>query len=208
MLNCKVSSAVASLCLASSLLIGLYSPQQIRLIPSAAADTVAPDTKLSPPQLNSSGASAPDPQVQLNALFQIVANLVKKYYPKANITISDSSMHFDKKCRLEDGYYSGRMVLAPQTGGVLCDIILKPGEYNGEDKNRLPSITQDGFHANLTMAPYSKLLNKHLLTHLSYPPDTELEFKQHFQKLIDSFGAQELADKGVAAKNPAPGAKD
>jgi len=170
---------------------------------SGSAVTGAPAKSETPA---ATGAVAPqaDPQAQLNDIFKSIATLVKKFYSKANVTISNSTMHFDEKCKNETDFYSDRMVLAPASGGILCDITLKSGEYKGEDKNRLPSEVADGFHTNLTMAPYSKQQNKYLLTRLSFPPDIDVGFKKRFKTLVGSFnGGEQLAAKAGPTKSEA-----
>ena len=141
--------------------------------------------------------SEKSPNYTLESIFQRVKELVEKYYPKASITIDSDKMHFEKKC--QDKYdFLGDLVHEPQSGGILCDITLKSGEYTGKDKDRLPSEVNDGFHTNWTIAPYSKLQNAHLLARLSFPPDVNTGFKEKFESLINLFNKQELANEATA----------
>ena len=82
-------------------------------------------------------------------MFNSLLKLFKKFYPAAKVTSASAKMHIEEKCKSEQSFYSDRTVLAPQSGGILCDITLKPGEYRGEDKDRLPSEVQDGYHTNM-----------------------------------------------------------
>ena len=50
------------------------------------------------------------------------------------------------------------------------------------------------------MAPYSKVQNKHLLVHLSFPSDIDVGFKERFKTLVNDFNAQELVAEAAAAK--------
>jgi hypothetical protein len=200
-------SIVTSLYRRPNVVLGLYALLQILVPAGALADTVNPVTNMAAAEsaqtvstTTPNAVPAADPQTQLDSDFKRIEKLVKKFYPKANVTISSSNMHFDEKCKNEMGYYSGRLVLAPQSGGILCDITLKPGEYHGDDKNRLPSEVPDGFHTNLTMAPYSKLQNKHLLVRMSFPPDIDVEFKKHFKTLINNFNSGEIAAEAAEEK--------
>jgi len=154
----------------------------------------------SPAQLmGSAQASAPNYQAQLDTLYDSINKLVKKFYPNAKITSSGDKMHFEYKCKQEsDFYHPERTVYTPQEQGILGDIALQPGQYNQANKNRLPSEVPDGFHTNLTMAPYSKIQGAHLLTHLSFPSDMDSRFKSQFEALINSFNTQELADRSAA----------
>jgi len=158
----------------------------------------------SPPPAKSAATEATQPSQQANAqadvatIFSGVQKLVQKFYPSAKITINGSKMHFEYKCKTEIGYYSQKKVYAPQYGGILCDISMEPGQYDKANKNRLPSEVPDGFHTNLTMAPYSSTQNDHLLVHLSYPPNMDIKFKGRFEKLIDSFNAQDIAAQSAS----------
>lgn len=137
-------------------------------------------------------------QPQTSTIFAALQNLVKKYYPEAKITVSGTKMHFEYKCKTEIGYYSQKRVYAPQEKGILGDIAVEPGEYNKANKNRLPSEVPDGFHTNLTMAPYASSLNEYLLTHLSFPTDVNLKFKGRFESIINGFKAQDQQAKAAA----------
>jgi hypothetical protein len=195
MRNRQISTRPLSV-LAFCLLMGLYGPEQMFAGPWALADGPNPGADIPV----ASATTQTDPALQLNTLFKHVETVVKKFYPRATIAISDSKIHIEYKCKSEESFYTQRTVLAPQAGGILCDITLKPGQYKGEDKDRLPSEVQDGFHTNLTMAPYSKQQDKHLLMILSFPADIDVQFKEHFKKLINSFDAKELAAEAAATK--------
>ncbi len=149
--------------------------------------------------LGSAQTSVPNYQAQLDTLYDSVDKLVKKFYPNAKITMTGEKMHFEYKCKQEsDFYHPERTVNAPQDAGILGDISLQQGQYTQANKDRLPSEVPDGFHTNLTMAPYSKLQGAHLLTHLSFPSDMDSRFKSQFEGLINSFNTQELAERSAA----------
>lgn len=147
----------------------------------------------------------PEP-VKASEVYKQIQELVKEFYPKAKITITEKTMHFDEKCHQEMGYYSGKLTLAPQAGGILCDISLKSGEYEGKDKDRLPSETHDGFHSDLCMAPYSRLQKSHLMVHLIFPPDISIDFKERFKTVVNDFNAHEAPPEPpkVAVAPPEP----
>jgi hypothetical protein len=139
--------------------------------------------------------------------FKDVEAVLLDFYPKAKITISGTKFHCEFKCKTEAGYYSSKgNGLFPQEDGILCDIALKDGPYERPDKDQLPSDVHDGFHTTLTMAPYSKKQNKHLLVHLTYPPDISPEFKERFETAVNEFNKQELAEQAVDEKATADAA--
>ena len=149
--------------------------------------------------LGSVQESGPNWQAQLDTLYDSIDKLVKKFYPNAKITISGEKMHFDYKCKEEtDFYHPERTVYTPQDSGILGNISRQTGQYNQANKDRLPSEVPDGWHTNLTMAPYSKVQGAHLLTHLSFPSNMDPRFKSQFETLINSFNTQELAQRSAA----------
>jgi len=137
---------------------------------------------------------------ELGTVLKSIEQLVHQSYPKAKIEVSATKMHCEFKCRNETGYYSGLSVLAPQEGGIVCDLTLESGKYNGADKDRLPSEVEDGFHTTLTVAPYSKQQDKYLLARLSFPPDLPAEFNDNFKAAVNAFNAKELAAEAAAEK--------
>jgi hypothetical protein len=133
--------------------------------------------------------------------------LLHDFYPKAKITTTADSLHFEFKLKSEIGYYSNRQVMAPQDGGILGDLQERPGQYQGQDKDRLPSELPDGFHTTLTMAPYSSASKTCLFTTLMFPPDVNEEFKTHFKEIVNSFAstrdaAPETASAASAGTTP------
>jgi len=116
--------------------------------------------------------------------YKVIEALVKEYYPSAKFTKLGSGMHFEYKLKSEMGYYSNRPVLAPQEGGILGDISLEPGLCS----ERQAEIA-DGFHTTMTIGPYSKNLNSHLLVKLTFPANGfSVEFRDKFVETANHFG--------------------
>jgi hypothetical protein len=142
------------------------------------------------------------------SLNEEIEKIVKEYYPKAKISVNDKGMHFEYKVKTQISDHSGRPMLVPTEGGILGDITLKSGAYQGAEKGRLPSEEPDGFHTILTMAPYSKDQNSHLLVLLNFPPDMAVDFKTRFKDAINAHYADDTPAMSVStqAKPQAPGA--
>jgi hypothetical protein len=141
-----------------------------------------------------------------NAILQ----LVKEYYPKAKITNENNTIHFQEKVKKEDnfsGSHGNKELLAPQSGGIIGDISMRPGEYSGADKSELNCERVNGFHTVLLMAPYSKLQDAHLMARLVFPCDVPFEFKSRFKTIINTFAAAgtEGAPKAVSKAVPEAG---
>lgn len=120
---------------------------------------------------------------KVTEMYKQITDLVKQFYPKAQIKTSDAGLHFEYKVKSEIGYYSNRPVLAPQEGGILGDVSCDAGEC----KDKFEAEKRDGFHTILTLAPYSKKLDHHVLATLTFPTDVASEFKEQFTETVNSF---------------------
>ncbi len=159
---------------------------------------------LSPSELVSPALAASELKENetLKAFYKSVRALVKEYFPKANVVEKENTFHFELKLRRQTGFYTGRLVLAPDSGGILGDIALKPGVYDGKEykvKHKEWSWIeeQEGYHTTLMLAPYSKERHEHLFTRIMLPTDTPIEFKERFKELILSFGKEHEAQSHV-----------
>ena len=145
---------------------------------SASTDSTANDKK------EPSAEQKQKAEARANELFNQLQALVKEFYPKAQCSPSEGKLHFEYKTKDEMSYYSGRPNKAPQAGGILGEITLKPGRYDG----KLLSEQQDGFHTILTLAPYSSSANAHIEAKLLFPSDVPPEFKDRLIELVNAFG--------------------
>ncbi len=120
-----------------------------------------------------------------------VEKLVREYYPKALINKGRSEVTFEYKAKKKNGFYPDRAAMVPMDGGIVGSVTLSPGEYKEADKNEIPSEKPNGFYMVLTMAPYSKNQNSHLLAKVIFPEDADSKFKERFKGLIKSFNASD-----------------
>jgi hypothetical protein len=161
--------------------------------PGTVVNVSTPATQIAAAQPASTTAQPAKANLEaaVNPVYSALKSLVEKFYPQAKVTITGTKMHFEYKCSEEMAFYSNRKVYAPKEDGILCDISLEPGKYDKPDAKLLPSDVPEGFHTNLKMAPYANALNEHLMTRLSYPPQTDLGFKGRFERIINGFGGEE-----------------
>ncbi len=124
-------------------------------------------------------------------IYKNIMAIVKEYYPQATVTLKGNTLHFERKTRKEYEYYTRKLELAPELGGILGDIDLRPGEYNGYDKDKVPSETFQGFRTTLLLAPYSKELKTHMYVKIICPVDSPTEFKEKIKANVNSFNAGE-----------------
>lgn len=123
---------------------------------------------------------------QFAGLTRQIDELVKEFYPRAKIEIKGNTMHFEQKIRPFPVAGTRRHEPGPDLGGVLGDLELKTGRYQGVDK--VPSQVNSNFHTTLKMAPYLKDIDSHLFVRFIYPPDAAPEFVDRLNKLLSAFG--------------------
>jgi hypothetical protein len=145
---------------------------------------VDPDKRILPPTIVLK-KQAPD------VIYKNIIAIVKQYYPQAIVTLKGNSLHFERKTRKEYEYYTRKLELAPEIGGILGDVELRPGEYNGYDKDKIPSEAFQGFRTTLLLAPYSKEQKTHMYVKMICPVDTPTEFKDKIKANVNSFNAGE-----------------
>jgi hypothetical protein len=152
------------------------------------------------PSLGASSSETSSSASSTDGIYKEIQDLVKEYYPKARFSTSEKKLHFEEKVRNEVGYYSGHIELTPQAGGILGDLSLVSGDYEGADKDRLPSEVANGFNTVLVMAPYSKQQQSHLLSRLVFPRDLPNDFKDRFKQIVKSYTA---GDSSEPSSSPA-----
>jgi hypothetical protein len=130
-----------------------------------------------------------------------IEKLVRQFYPKAVINKGRGEITFEYKSKKKNGFYPDRPAMVPMDGGIVGTVTLSPGEYAEADKDEIPSEKPNGFYMVLTMAPYSKRQNSHLLAKVIFPEDINSEFKEKFRGLIKSFNA---SDQPAVIEAPKP----
>ncbi len=132
-----------------------------------------------------------------------VEKIVREFYPRAIINKGRGEITFEFRAHKKNGFYPDRAAMVPGEGGIVGTVTLSPGEYAESDKSDIPSERPNGFYSVLTMAPFSKRQNSHLLAKVIFPQEVPANFKEKFKSLINSFNAADRAAE-EAAKNPAP----
>lgn len=145
------------------------------------------------PSSPAAGGAAPDAPADINTIFADLDKLTQEFYPSAKITKNDSSIHFEFRALNQLGAHTKTVAPTPLPGGIIGDVAVLPGAYEGADKNFLPSDVIDGAQAQLLMAPFSRQRNMHMLAKLVYPADVQAEFKERFKNIVKSFNAGENA---------------
>ena len=118
-------------------------------------------------------------------LLKSISNLVKEYFPKAKITSTENSLHFEYKVHERMHPYNRRNVLSPDLDGILGDLEVK----SGGPKDRIVGFLErpETVHSVLLMAPYSASDKTWLSTRLVFQPITPLDFMDTFKNLISSY---------------------
>jgi hypothetical protein len=139
------------------------------------------------------------PKPDLKPLLAEVRKLVEKHYPKAKVTLTDQTIHFEfntrkfmihELTRIEDEWLDAREEPGPQPGGIYGHITLEQGRYKGPAA--LPWVWEKRYFTLYWAAPYSKKLDRHLHIDLKYPRNVPKEFLKDFKRLTDDFGVHEF----------------
>ncbi|MBV8878881.1 MAG: hypothetical protein JO332_02845 [Planctomycetaceae bacterium] len=141
--------------------------------------------------LGATAAAAPGKD--LSPFFDAVRALVEKHYPKAAVTAKAARLTFEFNTRkymvhepLKTGeWQDAHEELGPQKGGVVGEIDVVPGRYEGAAV--VPQGVDKRYFVLWFAAPSSEKLGVHLLVHLKYPPNAPKEFLKDFTELVEKF---------------------
>jgi hypothetical protein len=119
--------------------------------------------------------------------------LFSRYYPKATSHLLKNKIHFEQDTRLfivHEALKTGEWQdpweeRGPKRGGILCDITLEKGPYQGAAM--VPQEFDKRYFMVLVSAPYSSKRDVHLEVHLAYPRDVSGEFLKQFTELVNDF---------------------
>ncbi len=114
-----------------------------------------------------------------------IDELVKRYFPRSSVKTTSDSIHLDFKARKLSVGGGNREIQVPGTGGIVVDLAVKDGEYEGGAV--LPLLTHETLYTSIVMAPYSKNERMHLYGTFLYPSDTAQPIVDDFKEAIQSF---------------------
>ena len=144
-------------------------------------------------------ANSPVRAAELKEGFDQLTELFREYYPRARIERSDDSLDVSYKCKKSISVYTQKEELMPEPGGLHCRVSLQPGRYEGEE--RLNAEVNQFYYEKLTLAPYSKSADKHLLARLDFSANTPTDFKNRFKSIIQGvFPEEETAPEETTAE--------
>jgi hypothetical protein len=129
----------------------------------------------------------------LERFYSELRTLFRKHYPKATSHLLKDTIHFEHDTRvfivhepLKTGdWQDPRETRGPKPGGILCDITLQKGQYQGAAV--VPQTFDKRYFTVLLMAPYSAKQDVHLYVHLSYPGNVGTDFLKEFADLVNGF---------------------
>ncbi|HKX27088.1 MAG TPA: hypothetical protein VJ302_05280 [Blastocatellia bacterium] len=135
----------------------------------------------------------PVPNQRLTRLYSELQTLFRHYYPNATSRLQNGEIHFEHNTRIYMIHHRTRRgewtdaseEQGPKRGGILCDISLQKGEYQGPLV--YPQTFDERYFKVLRMAPYLPKHDVRLEVRLSYPEDVNEDFLEKFTKLIDDF---------------------
>lgn len=129
----------------------------------------------------------------LKRFYSELRMLFRKHYPKATSHLLKDKIHFEHDTRvfivheaLKTGEWQDPWeTRGPKPGGILCDITLQDGQYQGAAV--VPQTFDKRYFKVLLMAPYSAKRDVHLYVHLSYPRNVSDDFLKQFTELVNDF---------------------
>jgi hypothetical protein len=130
----------------------------------------------------------------LKRFYSELRTLFRRYYPEATSHLLKDKIHFEYDTRvfivhepLKTGEWQDPWeTRGPKLGGILCDIELRKGRYNGAAS--VPQTFEKRYFKLLVMAAYSPKQDAHLYIHLSYPANVSVDFLKQFTELANDFG--------------------
>jgi hypothetical protein len=110
-------------------------------------------------------------------------SLVRRFYPKAKIKSTDSSIHFEYKTKQYDITQTNTIEPGPEWGGVLGDVSLSSGPLKDEDAVER-KLNQYSYYVVMEMHTNCPSTDNHVDARLGYPFDVQPEFLDKFKTLI------------------------
>lgn len=174
------------------------------LFSSARAETQStPSAKTLAQNSAKENQSSVKPNEEAQKLLVSISALVKDFFPKAKITSTDNSLHFEYKVHEREHPYNRRTVLSPDLDGILGDVELK----SGGPSDRIIGVIErpEAVHSVLIMAPYTASDKTWLSTRLLFQPITPLEFMESFKRLVNSYDHPDDAAQHSSLPPSVPG---
>lgn len=118
-----------------------------------------------------------------SAVITKVEALVKRFYPKAKIKKTDTSIHFEFKAKPFEIPPTNKVEAGPDWGGIVGDITQKDGRLKEEDTVE-KKLNQYSYYHVMEMRPNLSFPEAHLEARLAYPFDINPDFMQEFKTII------------------------
>ncbi|MDZ4838138.1 MAG: hypothetical protein SGJ27_30515 [Candidatus Melainabacteria bacterium] len=149
---------------------------------------VAPVTAVAPVATSTTSISTPAIPAKVRDFIEIseaLKSLMTEFFPRGKVTKTDKSVHLEFKAKILKLPGTNKLVTVPESDGIVGDITVVPGRYEGADI--LPLQTNETYYVSLQMAPYSQAKDCHLAAKLLFPPNTTVDFVNRYKQLLSSF---------------------
>jgi hypothetical protein len=129
----------------------------------------------------------------LKPFYSELQSLFRKYYPDATSHLLRDKIHFEHDTRLfivHEPWMTGEWQdpweeRGPKRGGILCDITLQQGKYQGQAT--VPQTFDKRYFKVLLLVGYSAKQDAHVHVLLSYPANVRDDFLKEFTGLVNNF---------------------
>jgi hypothetical protein len=127
------------------------------------------------------------------SLHALLLPVFQRHYPSVTSTVVADVVRFETDTRLfcihiplmTGEWQEAREVRGPNRNGILSDIRLVPGRYDGQAV--LPQTFDDRYFKTLVMAVSSPTHDQYLYVHLSYPDSVSPDFLTEVTELLAGF---------------------
>lgn len=147
------------------------------LLPAGSADEVLPQNP------------------KLKRFYSDLQTLFRKHYPEVTSHLVQDRIHLGHDTRVRvfivhEPTMTGEWqdpweTRGPEPGGILCDLTLLKGPYQGQAV--VPQTSDKRYFKVWLAAPETSRRDWHLAVHLSYPRDAGDDFLKQFMELINGF---------------------
>src|SRR6266446_6001264 len=132
----------------------------------------------------------------LKTLYLDLSALFRQYYPDATGYLLKDKLHFEYSTRAflihrqtKTGMWQDPAEeRGPNRGGILCDIELRKGRYEGAAA--VPQTFDECYFKVLLLAPYEPRRDDCLYARLSYPDGVNSAFLTRYTELVNQFASQ------------------
>lgn len=126
-----------------------------------------------------------------SAVIGKIETLVKRFYPKAKVKRTETSIHFEFKAKPFEIPPTNKVEAGPDWGGIVGDVAQKDGRLKEEDTVE-KKLNQYSYYHVMELRPNFVNSKSHLEARLAYPFDINPDFMQEFKNIVRGVSAAQM----------------